>query len=210
MRRILKGWKFLWSVTALAVIALLLPLGIYFYHFHGRYSTHSTDWANFSTFGLAFIGISNAFAIIALTWYFQKHQRTRDEVLQRPIITIQQNADGNRYVLKNIGNGVALNVYTYISNKDDYSHAKFTENRITYSLGRNDDFTRSWLNGELIIIEYMDIFNNRYYSLMKCDRLYLFAGDFSVIFNPDNEQGMPDKIKAYMTWEMPVRTWPKI
>lgn len=193
-----------------SIVAIIIPFIIYFTSFKGGPSNSSQEWANFSTFWVSFISLANTIAILYLTYYFQKYESDRNSILERPIISISQKEDRTSYKISNVGKGSALNIKAYCSIKADYDNNFFTEKRICYSLTSNESFDRSWLNGHLIIIEYTDIFNNKFYSMMENDTLHVFDHNYNLLVESTQSRtiNIAAKFKEYMKWDISHPTWP--
>ena len=198
----------IWAIIAITfVIAIIIPFSLYFSFFNGKLSSKTIEWSNFATFWSAFISIGNIAAVIYLARYFQKYELERNIIIERPIISIHLKQ--NSYEIANVGKGAALNIIIYCAGGSDYSINKFTEKRTCYSLKVHDAFTKEWLNGELIIVEYNDIFNEKYYSMMRNDVLNIFDKDYKSLLESDNlNKNVTADFRKYMTWDKSNPTWP--
>jgi hypothetical protein len=197
-------------ILLIIVVSIAIPLIFYFISFHGRLSNQAADWGYFSTFWIAFITLANTIAIITLTYYFQSAEATRATILDRPVVSISRNSGGTGYILSNIGKGAALNILCYCSSSPDFEQNKFTQKRICYSLKNGDSFAKDWLNGSLIIVEYTDIFNLTYFSMMQNDRFYIFNKNHEPLFQSNEKEirKYTQFFKQYMQWDTSKPTWP--
>ena len=83
-----KIMKFIFS---LLLLLISIPLGIYFYNFHGGFSSNQADWSSFGSFLSGTIGtILSTCSIIALTYTL--------------FITVRNNEESNKLTLKAIEN----------------------------------------------------------------------------------------------------------
>jgi len=197
-------------ILLILIVSIAVPFTFYFVSFHGSLSHQVADWGYFSTFWIAFITLANTVAIVTLTYYFQSAESTRATILDRPIISISRNHAGTGYVLANIGKGAALNILCYCSSSNDFEQKKFTQKRICYSLKNGDSFEKDWLNGSLIIVEYSDIFNQIYFSMMQRDRFYIFNKNHEPLLRSNEKEirKYTQFFKQYIQWDTSGPTWP--
>jgi hypothetical protein len=198
-----------WVVALFIVFGCLLPLGLYFSKFSDHLSGNDQHWSNFGGFWAPFVAISNSLAIIIITISFQRAESERNATLERPYLAIMRTKSADGYQLVNIGKGAALSVNTLAASQDSVEKKAFLQNRICYSLRSGDDFTRPWLNGSVIIAEYTDIFNKKYYSLMQNDQLHLFDGNYKALSTATTTSDVTASFQSYMkAFNRPDRTWP--
>lgn len=133
----------------------------------------------FGDFWGVFVSLGNAIVLIFLTYVFQEYQSRqqaendkRDQILDRPVIALKW--VGKHYDIVNVGKGAALNIRAFTANKDDLANDRFTSKYYCYSLQKEGVFSAPWLSGMMILIEYTDIFNSLYYTMMEGNNLYVF------------------------------------
>jgi len=172
-------------------------------------SFDSKEWSNFGGFWAPFVAISNTLAIIVITAYIQKMEWARNAIMERPFIAIQRTKAADGYQLVNVGRGSALNMIALVASSDSFAAQAFNQNRICYSMRSGEDFTKSWLNGALIIVAYDDIFSNRYYSMMQSDRLHFFDDRYRALSKGVTDAATKENFKMYMEkFKRPEKTWP--
>jgi hypothetical protein len=197
-------------LLAVLVVSILFPLLFYFKYFHHGISDRADSWSAFAAFWGTFISLGNAAFLIFLTYIFQSQERQRNKISDRPVIGLSWN--GWRYDMINVGKGSALNIITYTASATDMKAGKFTNQFHCYSFQPNGVFKDTWLSGVVILIQYNDIFNATYYSMMQGNQLYVFdeRGEFLVKSVQDNSDEVLTNFKRYLKFDRIEPSMPSV
>jgi hypothetical protein len=209
VRRWFSRWP--WRITGLIVaVAMVFVLAFWIFT-----RINDDDWdrqvlANFGSFWSPIVAFANMIIVLSLTLYLRRVERNRSETLERPVVTILMKEDKSGYLLKNIGKGAALNVYCYCISKESIRTKSFAQKRICYSIASGGDFHKVWLNGEVILVEYYDIFNKQYFCMMQGDRFCLFDENLQPLLRPGSVDigEYAASFREYMQWDRSAPTWP--
>ena len=203
------GWHWRTAGWVGLVIAVLIVPFLIFQTFN------DDDWnrqvlANFGSFWSPTVAFGNMIVVLSLTLYLRRVERTRSETLERPVVSIRLKDDGSQYLLKNIGKGAAMDIYCYCISRQSLEEKRFAQKRICYSLESGGQFGRPWLNSEVILVEYGDIFNKKYYCMMQDDRFSEFDEKLNPLFKPGAAEvdKYINQFRVYIKWDRSGPTWP--
>jgi len=178
------------AITAASVI-IVSPIIFFLNNFGDWYiSSDQAKWGQLGDFMNVWVSIANLILVGTLTYYLNELQiqreqeyrkmeatrlktseeneknrdeliRQREEQLNRPYVIFRREPSG-LYILKNIGNGPALNI-TWAQMRDDV----WLNEHITFPLGSGEsrNIEREMASNDIIGIEYNDIFNKDYSTI---------------------------------------------
>lgn len=206
-------WVSRWPWSTLGLIVAVVMVFVLAFGIFTR--VNGDDWdrqvlANFGSFWSPIVAFANMIVVLSLTLYLRRLERNRTETLERPVVTIVRKEDKSGYLLKNIGKGAALNVYCYCISKESIQTRSFAQKRICYSMASGADFNKDWMNGEVILVEYFDIFNKQYFCMMQGDRFCLFDENLQPLVRPGSVdiREYASRFHEYMQWDRSGPTWP--
>lgn len=194
--------KLIYKFVIFASLIIIIPLGLYFFHFHGRLSDNSAEWANFAIYLTAFISLSNLIVFAIFSFLVYQYNKGKDDLLlslERPILQfslIHKGQGDNRetlYQATNVGRGPALNIiYHFFYDKkapNAYLGYSMSPSNKPYILGPR--FVKA------ILATYNDVSGNKYFSLIENDRNEFAFGD-----------AIPERIQYYLSICNKSPTWP--
>lgn len=109
---------FKWALTC-AIGLIVVPVGFYFYQF-GKYglSHNSEDWGILGDYLNVWVSMASLILLATLTYVIYKDDEARDndrykeeKARNRPILIFKVDNREKVWYVKNVGNGVALNIY---------------------------------------------------------------------------------------------------
>ncbi len=182
----MKNWL-LWLLSAVAVLVIGIPAIVYYCQFGGDgLSIKTADWGTFGDFMNVWVNVAGLILLGTLTFHIhQREQHLQSQLIQkeeelvkekeakedmvrqeahqrevmsnRPVVNVFQDF-GNRYYLKNIGNGPAINVVARLHINTDLNPG---DPQLYGGLGVGDRTANIFANDlRIFYVSYRDIFDN--------------------------------------------------
>jgi hypothetical protein len=167
-------------IIVLIIVFLIIPLTVYYYYFgSGHLSGDFKNWFEFSAFYILYATLFNGVILALLTWRI--HQENRR--LNQPILIFTIKADYPSHTIKNIGNGVALNIEIYKSTSNNGWDTKIKG----LTLGKGEEFIL-WIPGQNRLgATYFDQSGNLHRSYMANGFMRIQNIEQELSQKPENE-----------------------
>lgn len=182
--------KLIKVIGLFSITCIVLPLLFYIYFFRDQpISSNSADWNQFSGFLSAFISLANLIIIVALTYILNEQNQEREddrqrqeEARSRPLLIFKE-VSKDKWMVKNIGNGPALNVVLDVIHQGP----GFGTSHQLYSLmsGEEYSFPTNYINTISFKCSYNDIFENRFDSTFEDQKMKITSVGSGHTNNPN-------------------------
>ena len=100
-----------WAAFCFALLLILIPIGFYCFQFAGnRLSEDSQDWAALSDYLNVWVSIASLVFLATLTYVLDRQRGADERARNRPLVIFRVDRKEKVWYLKNVGNGVALDI----------------------------------------------------------------------------------------------------
>lgn len=165
------------TVIILAVIVIISSIVVYILKFKDQaISTDTSKWGAFSDYLNPFVAIANLIVFIWLSIEVFNYNKKKDaqtdtfeKTIQKPVLIFKsippKEANGHEvWMVKNIGNGAALNLRIAESHFRNIDWV--TPVTKCYSLASGDHLNLKWLkHANVICVTYEDVFGHKYVTI---------------------------------------------
>lgn len=147
--------RLLFTAFGISLLLLVSPIAFYCYQFaKNGLSDDSQDWSALGDFLNVWVSMASLILLATLTYVIYRNEQHRDDqrdlemrTRNRPLLIFRVESREKAWYIKNVGNGVALNIFISSSQKKDVWGTPVR----MYSLMTGEEFRIYWFRAALQI-----------------------------------------------------------
>ncbi len=136
-----------WAAFIFASLIILVPIGLYCYAFAANgLSEKPQHWAALSDYLSAWVSIASLVFLATLTYVLDRQRGADEQARNRPLVIFRVDRNEKVWYLKNVGNGVALDIdISRLANKEQPDNLEMWEIPVKlYALMSGEEFKIFW------------------------------------------------------------------